>query len=327
MAQVGLVAIGRNEGERLQRCLTVALQQVNRIVYVDSGSTDNSLQIARSLGVEVIELDLSMPFTAARARNAGYEYLVKHFPDVQYIQFIDGDCELVEGWLERASQALSDYPGVAVVYGRRIERDRNRTLYNRLCDMEWHNLLNYAGHCGGDAMMRVEALQQTGGFNPALIAGEEPELCLRMRQLGWQLLPLQVPMTLHDAQMMHFHQWWQRMVRAGHAYAEGAWMHGQEPERYWLKDTLSIWFWALGLPLIALFLVPFTHSLSLLLLLAYLLLSLRISHWIARQGFSWSEAILYGTTCVLGKFPNFIGQIQFYWHNLLGKPSRLIEYK
>lgn len=327
MQQVGVVAIGRNEGQRLRQCLESVVGKVARVVYVDSGSTDGSVALAHSLGVDVVELDFSTPFTAARARNAGWRHLLQLNPHVQYIQFVDGDCELLAGWFEQAVAAMEANRKVAIVYGRRQERYGDRSPYNRLCDIEWHILLNHSGVCGGDALMRVEALRQANGFNPVLIAGEEPDLCIRVQQLGWQLLPIQAPMTLHDAQMMHFHQWWRRMVRAGHAYAEGAWMHGQEPERYWLKETLSIWFWALGLPLIALFLVPFTHSLSLLLLLAYLLLSLRISHWIARQGFSWSEAILYGTTCVLGKFPNFMGQIQFYWHNLLGKPSKLIEYK
>ncbi len=327
MQQVGVVAIGRNEGPRLEQCLQSIVSQRVPVVYVDSGSIDNSVELARSLNVEVVELDMSVPFTAARARNAGWERLLQVWSQVKYIQFVDGDCEVLENWLETAVQAIDAQPKVAIVCGRRLERYRDRSLYNRLCDMEWHILLNHTDICGGDALIRVEALRQVNGFNPSLIAGEEPELCLRMQQQGWQLLSIQAPMTLHDAQMLHFHQWWRRMLRAGHAYAEGAWLHRQDPERYWLKDTLSIWFWGLFLPLLALTSSLVTQGYSLLLLLFYPALAIRISNWMRKQDFSWQEALLYGGFCVLGKFPNVLGQVKFYWDHSLNKPKRLIEYK
>ena len=76
MTRVGAVAIGRNEGERLRRCLTSLLQQIARVVYVDSGSRDDSVAVAQSLGVKVVVLDTSAPFSAARARNAGFDALL-----------------------------------------------------------------------------------------------------------------------------------------------------------------------------------------------------------------------------------------------------------
>ena len=45
---------------------------------------------------------MARPFTAARARNEGYAALVKLQPNTRFVQFIDGDCELVSGWLETA---------------------------------------------------------------------------------------------------------------------------------------------------------------------------------------------------------------------------------
>src|SRR5689334_4384058 len=74
---IGVVAIGRNEGERLRVCLESALRASPDVVYVDSGSTDGSVAMAKQLGVHVVELDLTIPFTAARARNAGFEKLVQ----------------------------------------------------------------------------------------------------------------------------------------------------------------------------------------------------------------------------------------------------------
>jgi GT2 family glycosyltransferase len=246
LKQVGLVAIGRNEGKRLHQCLLSVLGKVAHVVYVDSGSTDGSIELARSLGVDVVELDLSTPFTAARGRNAGFHRLLQANPQIEFVQFVDGDCEVVEGWLERALHELESQSNVAVVCGRRRERFPEQSIYNRLCDIEWDTPVGEATACGGDSMMRVEAFQQVGGFNPTLIAGEEPELCVRLRQKGWKIFRLDAEMTLHDAQMTRFGQWWKRSLRAGHAYAEGAWLHGREPERHWVKESRSIWLWGLG---------------------------------------------------------------------------------
>ncbi|NES24118.1 MAG: glycosyltransferase family 2 protein, partial [Symploca sp. SIO3E6] len=182
--QVGLVVIGRNEGERLRQCLLSVTGKVAHIVYVDSGSTDGSVEMARSLGVEVVPLDLSIPFTAARARNEGFAHLLQSYPEIEFVQFVDGDCEIVEGWLVHAQQELESQPEVAVVCGRRRERFPEETIYNKLCDIEWDTPVGEAKACGGDSMMRTKAFQQVEGFNPTLIAGEEPELCVRLRTQG-----------------------------------------------------------------------------------------------------------------------------------------------
>jgi len=327
MNRIGLVAIGRNEGQRLHQCLLSVSGKVNQIVYIDSGSTDGSVELARSLGVDVVELDLSTPFTAARARNAGFTHLLSRNPQLEYVQFVDGDCEIVAGWLERAQWELDTQPHVAIVCGRRRERYPHKSIYNRLCDLEWNTPIGEAKACGGDAMMRVKAFQQVGGFNPTLIAGEEPELCVRLRQKGWMILRLDAEMTLHDAQMDHLSQWWKRTMRAGHAYAEGAWLHGCEPERHWVKESWSILFWGLLLPLLALGMAWSTQGLSLLLLVGYPVLGYRIFVRVRRQNIRDEHAAFYALSCILGKFAQVQGALGFLRSQLLHAKSRLIEYK
>ncbi|MEO9123976.1 MAG: glycosyltransferase, partial [Microcoleus sp.] len=204
MKQIGLVAIGRNEGVRLEACLQSAIDKVALVVYVDSGSTDGSLELARSLGADTVELDLSTPFTAARARNEGFARLLELAPDIEFVQFVDGDCEVVDGWLDRAQRELTACPDVAAVCGRRRERYPEATIYNQLCDIEWDTPVGETKACGGDSMMRSAAFEQVEGFNPTLIAGEEPELCVRLRQKDWKIIRLDAEMTLHDAQMTSF---------------------------------------------------------------------------------------------------------------------------
>lgn len=327
MNQIGLVAIGRNEGQRLRQCLLSVIGKVGWVIYVDSGSTDGSVELARSLGVDVVELDLSTPFTAARSRNAGFAHLLAANAQIEFVQFVDGDCEVVSGWIERAQRELDTQPNVAVVCGRRRERYPDQSIYNRLCDMEWDTPIGEAKACGGDAMMRVEAFQQVGGFNPTLIAGEEPELCVRLRQKGWKILRLDAEMTLHDAQMTSFGQWWKRATRAGHAYTEGAWLHGREPERHWVKESRSIWLWGLLIPLLALVMAWTTHSFSLLLLIGYPMQFSRIFVNLRRQNICPQHAALYAFSCVLAKFAQVRGALGFLRDWLLGARSTLIEYK
>lgn len=327
MSEIGLVAIGRNEGDRLRQCLNSGLGAVRQVVYVDSGSTDGSAEMARSLGADVVDLDLSIPFTAARARNAGLARLLSLCPTLTYVQFVDGDCEIVAGWLETAHQALDANPDWAVVCGRRRERFPDQTLYNKLCDIEWNTPVGEAKACGGDALMRIAAVQKAGGYNPTLIAGEEPELCVRLRQQNWKIHRLDAEMTLHDAQMTAFGQWWKRSLRAGHAFAEGAHLHGAPPERHWVKETRSNWLWGLVIPGVAIALALPTHGLSLLLLLGYGLMTFKVYRYFQSTGLSTQDAALYASFCMLGKFPNVLGQLKFYGDRLFGQTSRLIEYK
>lgn len=327
MNRIGLVVIGRNEGERLRQCLLSVVGKVARIVYVDSGSTDGSVELARSLGVDVVELDLSIPFTAARARNSGVTHLLGVEPQIDFVQFVDGDCEVVEGWLDTAQHQLEAQADVAVVCGRRRERFPEKSIYNQLCDMEWNTPIGETKACGGDSMMRVAAFGQVGGFNPDLIAGEEPELCVRLRQQNWKILRLDAEMTLHDAQMLHFSQWWKRALRAGHAYAEGASLHGRSSEGHWQRESRSIWFWGFYLPVVALGAAWLSHGFSLLLLLAYPVLASKIFINQRRQNISSQHAALYAMSCVLGKFAQVGGTLGFLRSRLLGTKSRLIEYK
>lgn len=326
---LGLVAIGRNEGERLRRCLSSAVGRGLRIVYVDSGSTDGSGPMARLMGVDVVGLDLSVPFTAARARNAGFEHLLGVCPDLEFVQFVDGDCEIVDGWLTKAEAFLREKPQYAVVGGRRRERFPDATVYNRMCDIEWHTVPGEMHWCGGDTMMRASALKQVGGFDPHFIAGEEPELCVRLREKGWKIYRLDAELTLHDADMRHFGQWWRRVIRTGHAFAEGAHTHGWRPERYWVREARSGWIYGLILPLIALMTAWPTRGWSLVTIAClYGIVFVKLLRHIRRSGAATGKpAFIYAGFSLLGKFPQVIGQIRYWIMHLRGKQSGLIEYK
>ena len=324
IAQVGLVAIGRNEGDRLRKCIKSVMGRANKVVYVDSGSTDDSVAMAKSHGVVVVELDMARPFTAARARNEGFRYLCKEAPELNYVQFVDGDCEVVPGWLEKAVLFLNENKDAAVVCGRRRERFPSRSLYNMLCDMEWDTPVGEAKYCGGDAMMRANALERVGGYREDMIAGEEPELCVRFRAAGWKIWRLGEEMTLHDASMTRIGQWWKRNKRAGYAYAHGAHLHGTPPERYGVRQSRSAWVWGLGIPVVTIGLVILVSLWGVAILIIYPLQIVRLALRRRRSGNDiWWRALFL----MLGKFPEMVGQINFLYNRLAGKTAHLIEYK
>lgn len=317
---IDAVAIGRNEGARLIRCLdSLVAAGFRRIVYVDSGSTDDSIAEAEARGVHVVRLDLSQPFTAARARNAGVAALPSKGEAADLVQFVDGDCELVPGWLTMAAGFLSDNPDVAVACGRRREIAPEVSVYNRLIDREWDTPPGRARSCGGDALMRRRPFDAVGGFDPTLIAGEEPELCVRLRQAGWQIWRLPVEMTRHDAAITRFGQWWRRTRRAGHAYAEGAAMHGAAPEGHNVAQLRRALLWGLALPIVLLIGAALIHPVLLILLSIY---PVQIARLWWRDGDAARALFL-----TLGKIPEAIGALEYGLKRLTGGRARLIEYK
>lgn len=332
---IGIVVIGRNEGERLKRCLRSVLNDAAWIIYVDSGSTDGSREFASSLGrVEVIDLDMSKPFTMARSRNTGFARLRERVPDVQFVQFVDGDCEVLPGWLQAARQFLVEHPEVAVVAGRCRERFPEATIYNHLADLEWQAPAGEARACGGNAMYRAEVFAASQGFREGLIAGEEPELCLRLRRDGWKVWRLADDMVLHDVAMQRFGQWWRRAVRGGHAYAESAWLHGRGPERYRVREVISALLWGLLAPLtlvLGLALAFFVHGGFALLALAAATLHAVLAWRIARNrrqlGDDPRSARRYTLFCLLGKPAQVQGIATFVSRTLRRATPTLIEYK
>jgi GT2 family glycosyltransferase len=316
------VIIGRNEGVRLVACLASIPNKAIPVVYVDSGSTDGSVETARAAGARVVALDMSYPFTAARARNAGFVALQKGGA-VDLVQFVDGDCTLRPDWVNTAVAFLQTNPQAAVVCGRLRERFPEVSVYNRLCDIEWNTAPGRTEACGGIFMIRADAFTAVGGFDSSLIAGEEPELCVRLRAAGWEVWRIDAEMALHDAAMTRFSQWWQRMRRGGHAAAEGAAMHVHTPERLGVAQARRALAWGLALPAVAglgALLTPWALGF----LLAW---PAQVARLALRKGASRRDSWEWAFFVTLGKIPEALGVLEYYLSRITGQRRGLIEYK
>jgi GT2 family glycosyltransferase len=335
MSDLGVVAIGRNEGERLRRCLLSLVGRGLPFVYVDSGSTDGSVDLARSMGVEVVELDMTRPFSAARARNAGYERLKEIEPGVAFVMFLDGDCEVADGWPGRARAELEARPDAAVVCGRRRELFPEHSVYNRLADLEWDTPIGEAIACGGDSVMRAGAFEAVGGFDPTAAAGEEPELCQRLRKAGWTVWRVDAEMTRHDLAMTRFRQWWRRHYRSGYNGLDILTRFPGE-DRLFADELRRARLWGIGWPLMValiglaagLVVGPVVGVLASALMALTLPLQMARLAWKIRKRVDCPRTALgYGVLTTIGKWANLAGQVGYLLDRRRGQSARLIEYK
>lgn len=320
--KIGIVVIGRNEAARLPATFRVLLSAGLPLIYVDSRSSDNSIEVAQGLGVENLLLSPDKPVNASRARNAGVQWLLERFPGLRYVQFVDGDTAISSEWLQAALSRLEEQPTVGFVCGQLREKDRDNNIYRRLCDMEWHwEATDDAGssRLGGMGMMRVDAYRQAGGYDESLIAGADPELYGRLVKDGWRLQILPVMMGVHDSGMVAFKQWWTRCVKAGYGFANGY------ENAVWRKNVHSALFWAVLLPVFTMLvaLLPYGGYVALLLLASYPLNALRIWLGPTKREFSAADRYLYANALMLMKFAQMWGIAKF----LFQKQISPIQYK
>ncbi len=328
-AVISIVVIGRNEGQRLALCLESVKRMrsvfVKELIYVDSASTDDSPELALRYGATVIVVRPERP-TAAIGRNAGWRRATSDL-----ILFLDGDTVLHPQFAREACDALEEEPSIAAVWGHRREIYPETSIYNRILDLDWIYPPGLTEFCGGDVMMRREVLIETGGFDERLIAGEEPELCRRIRSRGYGILHIDCPMTGHDLQIVRWSQYWKRATRAGHAYAEVSERFRNSKDPFWTSDRrrnmIRGSWWVMSLA-VALSVSIFLGVLPILLWFALLLLLSVRSAWKARWKRSTPGVLmLYGFHSHLQQVPILVGQLQYELSKSRKRALKLIEYK
>lgn len=332
LSQVGVIVIGRNEGARLIRGLTALATMGARVKYVDSASTDGSVARVRLAfsHVGVHELSTDVPLSAARARNEGARAWKGEADAPRYLQFVDGDCVLSAGWLEAASTYLDTHPDCAAVIGSLHEMHPEASIYNELCALEWNSSpgeIQDCGAFGGLSMVRADVFHTLGGFNPAVIAGEDSEFAVRMKLAGHKVTKLGVSMAQHDAAMTRFSEFWTRSVRSGHAIGQRYDLHGRSPARDCARDLRSVKIWGIALPLVSMALAAVTQGAGLLLWpLALALLYFRVVGHRRKAGDPMRAAHLYAAAIVVTKYAQVLGLVR-YWLRRGQGAFQLIEYK
>jgi glycosyltransferase involved in cell wall biosynthesis len=326
---LSIVVIGRNEGQRLASCLE-SIQQVRgvdvkEVIYVDSASTDGSPELARRYGATVIVIHPERP-TAALGRNAGWRHAASDL-----ILFLDGDTVLHPEFALAACDALAREPSIAAVWGHRREIHPQASIYNRILDLDWIYPSGVVEFCGGDVMMRRKALVEAGGFDERLIAGEEPELCRRIRARGHGILHIDCPMKGHDLQITRWNQYRKRATRAGHAYAEVSQRFQDSEDPFWRSESrrnmIRGCFWIVTLA-VSIAASMFFGVLPIALWVGLILLLSVRSAWKARWKCASPGVLLfYGFHSHLQQVPIFVGQLEYELSKRRKRAKKLIEYK
>ena len=324
---VSVVVIGRNEGERLVRCLeSIAAMETEgfavETLYVDSASTDGSPQRAAALRARVIEVRPQRP-SAALGRNAGWRAT-----SADFVFFLDGDTQLHPLFVCRALDAMRD-PAVAVVWGHRREAHPEQSIYVRALDLDWIYPAGPSEFCGGDALMRRAVLEKVGGFDASLIAGEEPELCRRIRAQGHAILHIDAPMTLHDLAITRLPAYWKRAYRAGHAYAELAARFKGSDDPLWQAEARRNMFHG-GLLLAMAAVLPMTILwpwLGAVTAAGVLGLLGRTFLRCAWKSGDLNTRVVYALHSHFQQLPILAGQVGYRLGVRSGRQHRLIEYK
>lgn len=325
---LSVVVVGRNEGARLASCLDsitacAGEARILEILYVDSASTDDSPNVAAARGARVIRVQPERP-SAALGRNAGWREACGDL-----ILFLDGDTRLQPGFLASALPCFAD-PGVAIVWGHRREANPRQSIYVEVLDLDWIYPLGDSEFCGGDAVMRRAVLVTVDGYDATLIAGEEPEMCRRIRARGWRINHLDVPMTTHDLAITTFRAYWRRAFRTGYAYSEVAERFRHSADPLWRREVLrnrlhggGLLFLGALVPVALIAAPAFALTLCGLGTLVILRSALRCG-WKSRD---WRLRLLYALHSHFQQIPILVGQIAERWDARRGRKRGLIEYK
>jgi len=200
MNDLSFVIIGKNAEWSIARLLESILAHVPshlsiEIIYVDSASTDRTIEVVHRYPVTILQLSTHHALCASAGRFVGSRYA-----SGKYIFFLDSDMELAEGWLQRALKALDEKPQIGAITGivldidRALKADEIPALdCSGYRDAGW-TVVKYAG---GAAIFRHSVLDEVGTWNPHIISDEESELCLRIRHHGYQVVRIEYPVTRH----------------------------------------------------------------------------------------------------------------------------------
>jgi glycosyltransferase involved in cell wall biosynthesis len=327
---LSVVVIGRNEGDRLVRCLqsVAAMRLPNSqpaIIYVDSASSDGSAERAASLGAKVILLAPGRT-SAAAGRNAGWRSAKSDI-----VLFLDGDMTIAPDFVQESIGEFRN-PAIGVVFGDCRESDPQDSIYNRILDLDWIVPVGAVEYCGGAALIRRELLERIGGYNEHLIAAEDTELCARIRATGSTILHVDRPMVRHDLAITRFSQYWRRAVRSGYAYAEvaeqispndaPAWYRNARRNR--IQGAAMVALIAAG-PVLSIKFGSFVPLLAVITIIAALALRTAIrTQW---KKSPLSTRLLHGLHSHLVQIPLLFGQLKYMRDRSRGRSSELIEYK
>lgn len=331
---IDCVIIGINASATLADCLkSIQVSEypndLLHLYYIDGGSTDDSLAIARSFDdVHVIQITPEFP-TPGLGRNTGWRAGSSPF-----VQFLDSDTEVAPDWFAQGIAAITG--GVAAVQGYRTEKHPQQSRYNWIGDLEWNGPPGEADSFGGDVLIRRQVLEQTGGYDEELVGGEDPELSQRIRLAGWKIIQLDTVMTSHDLGMTRFDQYWKRAFRSGYGFAAVIDRFSNTSHDFWHVEFRRILVRGGGFVVLSLlgllcfamspfspsFFIPGLTAIGIGAVLLFFPRIFRISALMYEKKINRHQAKIYANHCSFVVIPDIFGVARYFIGKWLNRPLR-----
>lgn len=327
---IDCVIIGVNAESTLEECIQSVLKSNYTegnitIYYVDGGSSDQSLMIARNFQqVHVVEINPEYP-TPGMGRNCGWKA-----GKAPLVQFLDSDTILDVNWFSKSVESLTDKIGA--IRGNRVEKNPELSTFNWIANLEWNAPPGECEAFGGDVLIRRSVLEATDGYDEVLVGGEDPELSQRVRLNRWKITQLNELMTKHDLAMTRISQYWKRAYRTGYGYAAVTTKHATKAKGFWFYEFNRIIIRG-GFSLLLILLafsglaIDRLNQGSLILLIPAFLLVLyprlfRVNYFMKDKKLSRESSKKYAWHCSLIVIPEFIGIVRYLITILSGIPLR-----
>jgi len=211
ISKISVIVIGLNEAENLEATFNAIISskidfQIE-LIYVDSGSNDESISIAARFTDKIFIEDQGYR-SAARNRNRG---LIESTGEI--IHFLDGDVKLAPDYLAKAVEIILDKKAEAAC-GKMIEINQNQVT--SIISSSWDTRMEgymHATHAGGTYLK--SAIMSVGGYNPKIKMGEETELGLRFSEAGYKIYYIDEPMGYHDYNISNIFHYFKKQIGDG----------------------------------------------------------------------------------------------------------------
>jgi glycosyltransferase involved in cell wall biosynthesis len=196
-----------------------ALREVGgEVILADSHSSDRTVELASRYPIRVVQLLDPQERCCGAGPQLGYQHACG-----DYLYLLDGDMQLVPGFLTKALAFLAQHPEAAGVGGRLVELNTESLEYHERGQRAAPHLApGEVDRLDGGGLYRRRAIHEAGYFSDRnLHSYEEFDLAVRLRTLGWKLWRIPADAATHYGHDAPPYQLLVRRWRSGYVCGPG----------------------------------------------------------------------------------------------------------
>lgn len=196
--RVSVVIQALNEERHICAAIESALCAVSavggEVVLADAHSTDRTVELAQAYPVRIVQLRYPQEQRCGIGPQLGFQHSYGEF-----IYLLDGDMEILPGFLGRALSFMASHPEAAGVGGHVLEQNTAHPAYAAQSEgTPAHSEPGSVDRLDGGGLYRRSAIAAAGYFSDRnLHSYEEFDLAVRLRSLGWKLWHLPINAVHH----------------------------------------------------------------------------------------------------------------------------------